>query len=286
MKILLSFISHDAYHDLVELIDSLDSSIKGITGNELQISLVIVENSFKRYTNDQILSITSSYIPTRIDYIANRGYNHALNYSWNVAKSENCDYLVAGNTDIVFSSDYFSHLTTYLKDNNFYIAVPSVLNLPSLRPQNPRMVRFSYSYWSRKMSLYFSCPIFFYLSNLKTILKDRLYSSYRLLFGIRPLQVSSSRTTLNLPTVFDIPCGVQFIFNLHNLPSSFSFDENVFLWGEELLLYIYLQRFGWKFTFFQELIIHHKPSSSVSRLALKYYYIQRQSFDYIQSLFN
>ena len=286
MTILFAFISHNSFGDLIELVSSLDRTLEDTELSPSSISLLLIENSTRRYTDTEFDAIQSRTISTSIIYIDNQGYNHALNHALHIARNQKFDYLVAGNPDVSFASDYLSHLELCLRSYDFHIAVPNVLNLPLFTPQNPRVVYFNSKAWKRKMALYFSTPIFFQLlkifSHLKSfisLLRTFYNNSFnRLLFVDHPVESTSY--------FIDVPCGVQFIFDISRLPSDFLLDENLFLWGEELMLYLNLKKLGLRCRFFSSPTLFHKPSSSVSSLSLKYYFIQRRSFAYILAKLN
>ena len=282
MKILFSFVSHDSYSDLLELVRSFDIAFKQTDLSFCTIELLFLENSSRRYTNHELIAIKSTFVKTSIEYIENNGYNNALNYALSTAKRCNFNFLIAGNPDISFRADYLSDLIRYFSSIDFDVAVPNVLNQPYFTPQNPRIINFDQALWRRKMSLYFSSPLFFYIAKLVSLCRSYVY----LLFSFMRLYVPAlaPEHLLAKPSYpIDIPCGVQFIFNISNLPPSFTLDDHVFLWGEEILLHLKLKEFNLTCSFFTQPTIYHKPSSSVSSLSLRYFFIQRRSFNYILS---
>tara|TARA_B100001250_G_scaffold410631_1_gene437471 strand:+ start:249 stop:1115 length:867 start_codon:yes stop_codon:yes gene_type:complete len=277
MKVIIALVSHGSVNEVIKAIKSINTSIIKNKGRlEIDLSILIIENKsyddLKTHKEKLKENISLNNYDIKIKQIENKGYSNAINFALNYAREGSFEYLIAGNPDIEFSEDYFNNLSYYLSANRkFSIAVPSVYN--NGINQNPRVESKVRLRTILMLDIYFSSYV------LSLFINYIKYLNSKLLLSVKKKNIEDFTRIL-------IPCGVQYIFNIRHIPKSLMLDENIFLWGEELLLSYKLKQLGLYHIYFKNLKVHHDQSTTVSLLGqYNYYKIAKKSYKYIRKYY-
>ena len=231
------------------------------------VDFVVVDNSDESQAKalELRIGLGAENVDVNIIAVDNHGYFSGLNSGLASLPSNDYRYWLVSNNDIELSTDFFVNLLKIRQAPSCYVTCPRVLDR-DLIDQNPRQIH-AYSKTKKALlrmyysSLIFAWPIFLGMwvyQRLRTRRVDRIPSSVcKIENGYGAIYILNQ----------------AFFSNCNRLP------EDVFLFGEEVLLQRDVSNSGGDIYFDPSLSCFHNSSSSVSALGwYKYYLIQKKSF--------
>jgi GT2 family glycosyltransferase len=225
-----------------------------ISGQTTQIglSVVVVDNDSPRKDFQALQLICSPYsqvILLRSE--TNLGYFGGLNLGLSTLSLSKDDYVIVGNNDLTFTSDFFSLLSSRKYDDDVLVVAPNVITADGYH-QNPHCPARVSAFRKFLYDIYFSN---FWCSRLLTLVSKNL----KLVKGGRSNEFSGVSQLIHMGI------GACYILT----PAFFRFfsrlDDSVFLYGEEALLSGQVMSVSGKTFYDNELVVHHAESATLSK---------------------
>lgn len=227
--------------------------------NFINCNVVIVDNNSEK--NDvQELEVFCMNYPNLvlIKNENNIGYFPALNKGLDLIKRGTDDYVIIGNNDLTFQSDFLIKLDAISITEDVYIIAPNIISLDNDH-QNPHII----SKFNFIKKIYRTI----YFSNFHiAIILQFIYSKIKYLNG------SSDRKFHDKIMPILMGYGACYILTPYFFKHNTNLDAPVFLMGEEGILANQIMRSGGIILYHAELIVNHFDHSSIKKLPNKTLY--------------
>lgn len=198
----------------------------------------------------------------------NIGYFPALNEGLKSVNTEDFDYVVICNNDLLFESNFFELLSLKTYDNNIYSVSPRILDLDNI-DQNPSL--------DKKISRF---KVFFYDIYFINYYFGQLI--YRIWQKLKPKK-KTGFINLEARQVF-LGYGAIYILTKKFFKQNKLLDAPPFLMGEEAFLAYQIHKTGGIEFFDSSLVVHHNDHSSCSKVpAKKMYNFTKESYKIYRS---
>lgn len=236
IKVSIIIINYNTREYLKQYLDSL----RNVKSNNILIDILVVDNG----SSDNSVRMVKDNYP-EVGLICNdknAGYSKAANQG---IKSSDGEYIIVSNTDIIIIDNALEKMTMYIKDHNDVgIVAPKV-----------------YDDVQRK-SVQCSCRTF-------PSIQTALFNRYSLLTRLFPNNRWSNRYLMRdwdhkESREVDWVSGCFFITRRDAISNAGFFDEDFFMYNEDVDLCFRIKRAGWKVLYFPYAEIVHKIG--VSRL--------------------
>lgn len=215
--------------------------IKSIEKFSIVRKIIVVDNC----STDSSFEILSNYITDKIDVIKtnrNGGYGAGNNYGIKyLVEKYNSEYILLSNPDVIVESNTLEKLEIFLRDNlDFIIAAPFMLNKNRKKQINtafriPGLIDYIFSFelvWSKWISKNFYKDIFYEKEEIKEV---------------------------------DGVSGSLFLMDASKMLKYGMYDENIFLYCEEISLAFKLKNSGLKTALLLQETFIHNHSVSISK---------------------
>ena len=190
------------------------------TASNLPMKIYVVDNCSKeRPLENDIAYIKNNSIFIKTD--RNMGYSAGNNYGLSKAISDNCEYIMIVNTDVEFVDDSIQEMYSFLKKNKeIGIVAPQIYDINNT---------FSPIYMITKLTA---------IGKLKNML---LKTPFRFLFANFEKEFIRKEEIYTPLKVFSVS-GCCFMMSRKCATSIYPLDENTFLYEEEYILGVILER--------------------------------------------
>lgn len=219
-------------------------------------NVVIIDNNSDRKDVDQLEIFCKKHQNvTLIKSKANIGYFPALNLGLNHITRNANEYVIIGNNDLYFESDFVLKLDSLYIDENTFIIAPNILKLGNIH-QNPHIVK----KFSRIKRIYRKI----YHSNyFISICMQYVYSKLKYLNG------GSDRKEHDKIQTILMGYGACYILTPNFFKHYSQLDAPVFLMGEEGILANQVLKAGGVTVYHPSLVVNHLDHSSIGKLPNK-----------------
>ncbi|PKL26955.1 MAG: glycosyltransferase family 2 protein [Firmicutes bacterium HGW-Firmicutes-15] len=239
--VILNYINwEDTEKCLLSIIDTIKS---------IPYRIFLVDNNSPTRCSTSLREIIDQNTITFIESSKNLGYSAGNNIGIKLALDYDCDKILITNNDVVFIESAIQNLCMALdKDSSVGIVGPKILNPDySVDKQN------------------FIC--------IKTGMKQRYRVRTFLHYFFKKDFVEYYGLDRNLDDSFPVysVSGCCFMIRRECAEVVLPFDENLFLYGEELILGIRMEEAGFKTTYFPESTIIHAHGKSTSSMRANSY---------------
>ena len=235
------------------------ASIRFLENSDSLAAIVVVDNG-SAHEDLAFLKNALADIPGVIIVPSetNLGYSGGMNLGLRYLKNHgiDCDYVIAGNNDILFDRDFLTVLASRAYPREAFVVVPDVITLTG-RHQNPQRYTEEKTFRDRvlrwRMKNYFFFRVF-----------EFLYARFgRKRAEARGRIVDPSRPVLER---IALPIGALFVFTRGYLESCGTLEEIIFLWNEEPLLAEQVRRAGGEIWLDRNLRCLHFESVTVGKM--------------------
>lgn len=186
----------------------------------------------------------------------NEGYFSAINAGLSFVEISNYDYVIVGNNDLIFSSNFFDVLIGRKYTDDVYCVCPDVCTVDGFH-QNPHVTnRFSF-FRLIKMDIYYSN---FIVAKLLSYLKNLFF----------PRKVAAKN---NVQCVIHMGIGAIYILTRNFFLKNNSLYFPYFLYGEEAFLSNQIHTTNGVLLYDPDLIVTHLESATLSSLPNKRKYL-------------
>ncbi|MEY8410081.1 glycosyltransferase family 2 protein [Lachnospiraceae bacterium 62-26] len=215
---------------------------------KISYKIYIVDNaSTIQMTKKFKLLIDNSYDCELLINQKNRGYSAGNNVGIKRALEDNCEYILISNNDVIFKNESIENLCSYLgKNKNFGIAGPKIY-LPSGNIQEINM--------GCKMTL---------TGKYKYILRK---TPFRRFFQKYVDEFHASKQDLGTPFEVYAVSGCCFMMSRCAARKLFPMDENTFLYEEENIIGIKMEKIGLKTVYNTNSEIIHLGGASTEKIS-------------------
>ncbi|TWX72954.1 hypothetical protein [Colwellia sp. C1TZA3] len=224
-------------------------------GSNLDISLLIVDNSDSVKDSNLFNKVKSSSFISLINPGYNLGYFGAAQYGLEHIKNYGrlADFTIISNPDLIYSADFFKHLNKLRIESNIGVIAPKVINHPSCTNANPY-----FSQRPTRQKIRFLRRVH---SNVYTLL------FYTLLFEFKRKLVKKKQS-LEQEYIY-APHGSCIIFCKKYFEHNCEFKFPGFLFGEEIFVGETCRNLNLKIIIDNNLVVNHYEHSSIGKLKSK-----------------
>lgn len=231
------------------------------------VSIVIVDNNSDLLEVSKLTDFLLKYPNTKlIKNETNLGYFGGLNSGIETIEFSETAFLVVGNNDMMFNSDFLHELYNMTAlENHTYVLAPDIVNLDGDH-QNPVSVN--------------------RLSFLRRLWLDIYHSSYyigiplySIIEKIRKKTNNSSKLQFDRKIPITIGYGACYILSEYFIKQFGKLDDSVFLYGEEALLANQVKSAGGEILYCPNLVVHHLEHRSINKVEPKtLYMVKKQAY--------
>jgi GT2 family glycosyltransferase len=258
------------YNNVAYTLKYIDSILnQRVSGTEPEI--IIVDNNSNRNDMTQLDTIKAKNVRI-LKNDQNLGYFKALNIGIafamdNLVNKAPCtrNHIVVSNNDVEFDSRFMGRLSEMEYSGDTLAVAPNVISSDGYN-ENPHCIR--------RLSRLRKLGYRVYVSNY--YLGKALYWFVQKLKNIRGPRKNDQA---GIPQFIYMGIGACYILTEHFFRHFSRLDDRVFLWGEEALLAGQIASVGGRIWYEPGLVLHHKESSTVSRVPSRQAYdIWKESF--------
>lgn len=252
-------------------------AVKSIRENSKNIEcyIVVIDNSSSDSEVSLLKDIDGVYKNVKVVYNnINVGYFKGLNIGINLLKRMNIDfnYIVVGNNDLVFETNFFIQLENNSELLNCYPVIsPDIITLDGVH-QNPHVIsdvsRFREVVWD-----------IFYSNYWLSVLIKFVASKGRRFFERKDYISSDS------PMLISMGYGACYILTRKFFVYFDDLWSPNFLMGEEFFLSKQLESKGFKFFYFPEIAVQHYDHATVSQIPSKKLWLYSREYHKIYRKF-
>lgn len=213
------------------------------TTKDIDYHIYLVDNGSPNSPTEEILEIICNNNITFIENKQNKGYSAGNNVGIKKAIYDNCDEVLISNSDIIFLEGSISSLQKFLKSNtDVGIVGPKLLNLEG-NAEAPSML-------------------------IKTGLKEKylVRTSLRKFFKSISNKYYCYDKNLKKPIYVHAVSGSCFMMSRRCALDIAPFDENTFLFEEELIIGVKMEKSGYKTVYFPEASVIHAHGESTKSI--------------------
>jgi len=234
--------------------------------NDCSLKIIIVDNSSGKDDIDLLDKIIFQEVQI-IKSNNNVGYFKGLNIGIDSLKEAEYDYVVIGNNDLTFDSNFINELSNEKFDSSIFVIAPNILK-PDGSHQNPHILtKFSF---------------------IKRIYRRLYYTNYYISVVIQfimniivGLRKSYDRDGNNKESVILMGYGACYILTPNFFDNFNNLDAPNFLMGEEGVLANQILSKKGQTLYKPNLIVYHHDHSSIGKLpSRKLYAFSKESYEY------
>lgn len=240
-----------------QLVVSVMSQSKN--GIDFDADVIIVDNASDDEDLNELRSIMSISANVRLVRAkTNIGYFGGLNLGISALPTSELAYVVIGNNDLTFASDFCEKLVKKNYPRDVLVVAPSVVAKDGFH-QNPHCIERVSSIRKLLYDIYFSN----YFAARMLVKLSRLLTRIR---GGRSNQAASHPQYIHMGIGACYVLTPNFFRHFHRL------DDRVFLYGEEALLAGQVMSVEGRTFYDPDLIVHHDESATLSKVPTKKVY--------------
>lgn len=241
-----------------------ENYIKNVLGIDEKNKIIVIDNASIQEELDSLIEIINKY--PNVTLICNKenlGYFKGLNVGIKYVMDNQIeyDYMVIGNNDLEFSSDFLEVLADCKLEKRVLAIAPNVFTEDGFF-QNPHVVNRVSRVKKCFYSLFFTN---YYLGRI-------MYSIYQ---RIKPSKNKKRLVTKEQDIYMGI--GAVYILTKYFFEHYKSLDDRVFLWGEEALLGNQIKKVNGVIRYIPRLKVKHLESLTTSKIPNKTKYIQMKN---------
>jgi GT2 family glycosyltransferase len=219
------------------------------------VKVIVVDNSSSQKDVNEldefIFGLKSNDI-TLIKSTNNLGYFKGLNLGINHLDKGEFDYVVVGNNDLIFDSNFINKLILKNIDNNVFVISPNIIRTDGVH-QNPHILN-KFNFLQRVYrKLYFSN---FYIGNFMSV----FYNS------IRSYLVKEDRIHNNTEQIILMGYGACYILSKYFFSIFNELHAPLFLMGEEGVLANQVISANGVTLYCPDLVVNHHDHTSIGKL--------------------
>lgn len=275
MKCKLIFI-HVNYNSSLETINCIKSIVESRI-EDIELYIVIVDNNSSNEEKEKLIKWHNGFDFKNIDYFflkENIGYFPAINHGLlNCDKTNDADYIVIGNNDLLFNKGFISTLLMKKYSNEVFVVAPDIINKGN-NHQNPHV---AYKY-SKLQLIYLELYHFNY------------FIAYLINFisSIIPFRgTQKSKNHYELPQFISIGYGACYILTKQYMDNIKGVPAYLFLMNEENALSNEVFKHAGRIFYDPDLIVYHMENTSVKKILPKNMYeIEQKSYYKSKKHFN
>lgn len=213
------------------------------TAKNIDYHIYLVDNASPNSPPEKILEIINFENITFIENKHNKGYSAGNNVGIKKAIDDNCEEILISNSDIIFIENSISNMQKYLKSNtDVGIVGPKLFNLKG-NVETPSML-------------------------IKTGLKEKylVRTSLRKFFKRVSNKYYCYDINLNKPLYVHAVSGSCFMMSRICAIDMTPFDENTFLFEEELIIGVQMEKKAYKTVYLPEASVIHAHGESTKSI--------------------
>lgn len=235
---------------------------------ETNLTIIVVDNNskpeeqniLKNYLCDK-KNIEGLFLKENIGYFPALAKGQELGYS----KSEDYDFVVVGNNDLIYEEDFIDVLSKQVFDKKVMVVSPDIIRMDGIH-QNPHFInRIS---WFRQLMyhIYYSN---WHIANFMNWIIN--------LLNLR--RHETNKIGYETEQYIYLGFGACFILTKSFIKHVRLLDTRSFLMGEEMLLAIQVENAGGKILYKPSLKVNHMDSASFKKMPSRFAYdCERNSF--------
>ncbi len=244
--------------------------IESIRKISTDIKIVIVDNDSNENDIVELKKIHDENVEV-IFSDKNVGYFRGLNLGINAIDAKNYDFVVIGNNDLYFESNFVEELKKMQVNNDILCIAPNIIRLDGIH-QNPHIInKFGF-----KENLYRKL---YYSNYYVSIVLQKFYNSLK--FMINP----TNRVGNEKEMIITMGYGACYILNKNFFNHFKELDAPNFLMEEEGVLANQVLSVGGKTLYFPNLIVNHHDHTSIGKIpSKKLYNFAKESYKHYKHL--
>lgn len=244
--------------NVIEIKQNFDVKIIIVDNASHETDMLELENFIIDLNNNDVVLIKS---------IKNLGYFKGLNLGVNYIDKVEYDYVVIGNNDLIFESNFINQLSIKNFNNNVFVISPNIIRIDGVH-QNPHIVN-KFSLIQRLYrKIYFSNYYIGYFIYL-------FYNCFRY-FLIKEDRVNNDKEQIIL-----MGYGACYILTKNFFDNFNELHAPIFLMGEEGILANQVVSGNGVTLYSPDLIVNHHDHKSISKVpSKKLYSFSRVSYKY------
>ena len=269
MNVLCLFVNYNNSDYSINCVDSLVEN-KSL----INLTIMIIDNNSIEKEKIKLLKWQAVNSSVNVVYLEkNIGYFPALNYGLNQYKKNEYDYVVIGNNDLLFQSNFLSILEQKQYNKDIFVISPNIINKDN-NHQNPA-VREKYT----RLQLFYL--EIYHLHYFFALLINIISSAIK----FRGSQ--KSKNGWDKSGYISIGYGACYILTRNYLSKIKEIPSYLFLMNEENALSDIVFRNGGRIYYDKNLVVNHMEHSSILKIPKrKKYYIEQESYRISKKHFN
>ena len=244
--------------------DYINSALKFI--NDCFLKIIIVDNASEKDDINQLDKISFQEVEI-LKSKKNVGYFKGLNIGIDSINVGEYDYIIIGNNDLTFNTDFINELSNEKFDPSIFVIAPNIIK-PDGTHQNPHIKnKFNYIKILYRR-IYFSNYYLSVIMQLFMNLKFRFTKSY-------------DREGHNEEQIICMGYGACYVLTRNFFNFSNRLDAPNFLMGEEAVLANQILSQNGKIIYKPNIIVHHNDHTSIGKISnRKLYNFSKESYKY------
>lgn len=263
-KISFVILNYNNYDDTINCVDSIyKMNLKNI-----KYKIIIVDN--KSTDNSGILLKEKFSNDPKVNVMLldkNYGFSKGNNIGYNEACKDMPDTIMVLNNDIIFEDvEFLQKYLKYIKINNVDVVAPDIININN-QHQNPlstKLISFN-----RQKYNYYKELIYYQILKIPFVNKlvYNLKYNHEKKWYIRNYDKRLNRSSEFNENDF-VPFGAFIIFTNNWLKNeTYAFPSKTFMYGEEVILYMYIKYNKYKIGYCDDMKVKHLEGRSTSKVS-------------------
>lgn len=247
--------------NVIEIKQNFDVKIIIVDNASHETDILELEKFIIDLNNNDIVLIKS---------IENLGYFRGLNLGINYIDKVEYDYVVIGNNDLIFESNFINQLSIKNFNNNVFVISPNIIRIDGVH-QNPHIVNKFNLIQRLYRKLYFSN---YYIGNLIYLFYNR----------IRSYIVKEDRLDNDKEQIILMGYGACYILTKYFFVNFNELDAPLFLMGEEGVLANQVIGANGITLYCPDLIVNHHDHTSIGKLPSRWLFeLNRIAYKHFKS---